>query len=307
MIHSVVVTNDLGETIELELSRPELSGLIIKQIDGLGPSKANINTTQLASSDGSVYNSARKEQKNIVFNLLYLEDSETALVETTRLKTYKYFPLKKLITLTFNTDHRVATIQGYVESNEPTIFDKQSGCQISVVCPTPFFTSSDRDVKLNGVDPLFSFPFSNESLTEKLINLGEMVYSVGTTYEYDGDAETGVYIVIHATGVCENFAIYNSVTKNRMDFDTSKIQAVTKDGVNHIANGDTVEISTVSGNKFVNLIRDGKTYNVMAMLPKNQIDWLTVRKGPNVFGYVAEVGGSNLELTIQTHVLYEGV
>lgn len=307
MIHSVIVTNDLDESIELVLSDPQPSGLIVKSIDGLGPSKATINTTQLASSDGSVYNSARKEEKNIVFNLLYLEDSETNLIETSRLRTYKYFPLKKLVTLTFIMDHRIAEIQGYVESNEATIFDQQSGCQISIICPTPFFTTSDRSMELNGVESHFEFPFSNESLTENLINLGELVYSVGTEYYYDGDAETGVYIIIHANDTATNFSIYNSVTRNKMDFDTSKMAAITKDGVTSLISGDTLEISTVVGNKFITLTRNGKQYNVMAMLPKNEIDWLTVRKGINVFGYMAESGGANLSITIQTHILYEGV
>lgn len=307
MIHEVIVTNDFGESLELVLTDPQPSGLIVKSIDGLGPSKATINTTQLASSDGSVYNSARKEQKNIVFNFLYLEDSETKLVETSRLKTYKYFPLKKLVTLTFVMDHRIAEIQGYVESNEATIFDQQSGCQISIVCPTPFFTTSDRSMNLNGVESYFEFPFSNESLTENLINLGELVYATGTEYYYDGDAETGIYIVIHATGAVTNFSIYNSVTRNKMDFDTSKIAAVTKDGINNLTTGDTLEISTVVGNKFVRLTRAGKEYNVMAMLPKNEIDWLTVRKGANVFGYTAESGGADLQISIQTRILYEGV
>ena len=66
MIRSVTVTNYLGDSIQLELMRPEKSGLIIKSIEGLGPSDAAINMTELSTNDGALYNSARLNKRNIV-------------------------------------------------------------------------------------------------------------------------------------------------------------------------------------------------------------------------------------------------
>ena len=43
MIKSVTITNHLDESIKLDLFNPEESGFIIKNIEGLGPVKANIN------------------------------------------------------------------------------------------------------------------------------------------------------------------------------------------------------------------------------------------------------------------------
>lgn len=307
MIKSITVVNDIGESLFLELENPWETGLAIKKIDGLGPSKANVNTSDLATSDGSVFNSSRKEKKNIVIELIYLEDPVTGLIEDTRLRTYRYFPTKKPISLSIETDDRIAEIEGYVESNEPSIFEHRSGAQISIVCPSAYFRASDRTMKLNGTNQLFMFPFSNESLTEPVINLGEIVFSIGSDYEYEGDTDTGIVITLHATGPCENFAIYNSITRQIMRFDTSKIKAVTKDNIDNVVSGDTIVISTVSGNKYVKLYRNGKVYNIVATLPKDTIDWLTVRKGSNVFGYMADVGASNIQLSIQTQILYEGV
>ena len=59
MIQSVTVTNPKGESLKLVLRAPESSGLIIQEISGLGPSKANINSTELATMDGSIFASAR--------------------------------------------------------------------------------------------------------------------------------------------------------------------------------------------------------------------------------------------------------
>ena len=54
MIQSLIVTNPKGEELTLDLFRPELSGLYIKSIDGLGPPSASINTQDVATIDGAL-------------------------------------------------------------------------------------------------------------------------------------------------------------------------------------------------------------------------------------------------------------
>lgn len=307
MIKSLTVTNDIGESLYLPLADPWETGLVIHEIKGLGPSKANVNTTELATSDGSLFNSSRKTQKNIVIDFIFLPDPATSRIEEVRLRTYRYFPTKKNVTLKIETDNRVAEILGYVETNEPSIFSQKEGCQISIICPNAYFKATDKIINLNGVESMFSFPFSNESLTENLIDLGELIFAVGTNYEYTGDVETGVVITMHVVGECVNPTVYNSISRQSMTFNTSKIKPITKDGIDDLVMGDTLIVSTVSGDKYVKLIRDGKEYNVVATLPKDTIDWLTIRKGPNIFGYMADFGASNLQLAIQTQILFEGV
>ena len=70
MIRSVTVINHLGEPLKMELGRPELSGFLIKEITGLGPPKANINSTENSTDDGSVFNSARLDARNIVLTMI---------------------------------------------------------------------------------------------------------------------------------------------------------------------------------------------------------------------------------------------
>lgn len=308
MIKSVTVTNEYGESIVLKLSDPWDTGLAITGIEGLGPNKASINTTEIATTDGALYNSAKIPSRNIVFNFRLLGDPETQLVEDTRLKTYKYFPLKKEIKMTFETDRRITEITGVVESNEPSIFSKEESTKISVICPNPYFKSYSKDINLNGVEDEFEFPFSNESLTEDLICMGEVVYSVGTNFYYDGDADAGVVVNIHVNGPCANLSVYNLVTKESMFIDTSKIRSVVGGSIDDLVAGDTVELSTLSGvgKKYIYLYRDGERYNILPTLPKIP-HWLTVRKGDNVFGYSADVGQANVEIAIQTTILYEGV
>lgn len=66
MIHSFAITNYLGDRIKLDLREPEVSGFLIKSVTGLGPVKATVNTTEVVTNDGSMFNSARLSQRNIV-------------------------------------------------------------------------------------------------------------------------------------------------------------------------------------------------------------------------------------------------
>ena len=175
MIRAVTFTNYLGDSIRLDLARPEESGFIIKSVTGLGPGKANINTTEIATNDGSLFNSSRMPSRNIVISLAYMwKDS----IEDVRQLSYKYFPIKKKLTMLIETDNRQAEIEGYVESNDPTIFSKDEGSDISIVCPNPFFYSAGKDgintTIFYGVEALFEFPFSNESLKDPLLEMGEI-------------------------------------------------------------------------------------------------------------------------------------
>ena len=136
MIRAITVTNYLGDSIKLDLARPEQSGFVVTSVTGLGSGKANINMTEVATNDGGLFNSSRLPSRNIVISLKYLwHDS----IEDVRQLSYKYFPIKKKLTLLIETDNRQAEIDGYTETNEPTIFSKDEGSDISIVCPNPFF------------------------------------------------------------------------------------------------------------------------------------------------------------------------
>lgn len=301
MIKSITVTNYLGDSIELVLARPELSGFAIKSITGLGPGKANINTTELSTTDGGLYNSARLPARNIVISLEYLWlDS----IEEVRQKSYKYFPIKKKVKLSFVTDNRKAEIEGYVESNDPTIFSKNEGSDISIVCPNPFFYSIEKNTTVfSGVEPMFEFPFSNESLLEGLIEMGSIQNSPDRVIVYNGDAETGMTLTIQAFGEVENIAIYNIGTREVMRINTDKLHTFTGSG---IVAGDEIIICTVPGNKSITLRRNGTDSNILNCLDRDS-DWLKLSKGDNILAYTAESGSNNLHFSIENNVVYEGI
>ena len=304
MIRAITVTNYLGDSIKLDLVRPEQSGFIVTSVTGLGSGKANINMTEVATNDGGLFNSSRLPSRNIVISLKYLwHDS----IEDVRQLSYKYFPIKKKLTLLIETDNRQAEIDGYTETNEPTIFSKDEGSDISIVCPNPFFYSAGKDgintTIFYGVEPLFEFPFSNESLYECLLEMGRIQNQTEKTIVYSGDAEIGVTITIHAIGEARNITIYNTGTREIMRIDTDKLKAFTGSG---IIPGDEIIICTVKGQKSITLLRNGKTTNILNCLDKNA-DWFQLAKGDNIFAYTVEEGRANLQFRIENRIVYEGV
>lgn len=307
MIYSFAVTNYLGDRIKLELGRPDISGFLIKSVTGLGPVKANVNTTEVVTNDGSMFNSARLSQRNIVFQLAFVNTVYGETIEDVRQKSYKYFPAKKSVEIAIETDNRYVKIKGYVEFNEPDIFSSQEGTQISIICPDPYFYSAGEDgnnvTDFYTIDPVFEFPFSNESLTEPLLAFGEIQIKTEGVITYHGDSEIGVVIYIHAIGKATNINIYNTETREVMSINTDRLEQLTGKGL--VASDDIV-INTAKGEKSITLVREGVSYNILNCLDKNA-DWFSLSKGDNIFAFTAETGVTNLQFRIENQVIYEGV
>lgn len=332
MIKSITITNHLNETLHLELTKPEKSGFIIKEIKGLGPVKAEINFTEMATFDGALDNSARIGTRNIVISLIFLENPT---IEDARLLSYKYFPNKQKIIFGIETDRRKCEIVGRVEENEPNIFSKQEGCEISILCSDPYFYAKDNNITtFSGVDPLFEFPFSNEfeitydtildsnnkplidsngdEITvfdrkkyeeTKTIEFGEIRNVVERNIHYDGDVETGIILTIHAIGLANGITIYNGRTRELMKIDDKKLAAIMGSGIQA---GDDIIINTNKGEKSITMLRSGEYTNIINVLGR-PITWFQLSQGDNLFICTAEEGSHNLQFTIENKVLYEGV
>lgn len=301
MIQSVTVTNYVGDSLEMVLSNPQSSGFNITSIEGLGPVESTINTVDLTTVDGAIFSNARSSTRNIVMNLAFYGDD----IESIRHKSYRYFPIKQKLDLLVKTDRRSAKISGYVEKNEPAIFSEQETAQISIICPSPWFhTENDQVTGFSTVKPLFEFPFSNESLEEPLIQFGEVVNDSVESVIYEGDIETGFVMNIHVTGnEIGDITIRNYNTRETMVLDVSVISTIAG---GDLRPGDDIYISTVVGDKYVHLVREGVTYNILNCIGRNA-DWFVLRKGENRFLHEAETGETDLWYTITNPVLYEGV
>ena len=306
MINKITVKNYLGEKMEMILREPEKSGFLIYSVTGLGPVKASINTTEVTTNDGSLFNSARLDERNIVIGILFDDDNGNYTIEDLRHKSYKYFPIKKYLELIIETDTRKVKTFGYVESNDPSIFSDKEGTQISIICPDSYFYSLDDSNTItifSGEEPLFEFPFSNESLINKTIEFGRLNLVSEANIFYNGDANIGVTMYIHAIGIVGDITIYNTGTREFMIIYVSKIQELTGKPFDA---GDDIIISTIKGNKFIKLLRNGKYTNIINSIDKKS-SWFQLAKGDNLFAYTAVSGSNNARFRIENSTIYEGI
>lgn len=193
MIKTVTVTNYVGDSITIDMRNPRNSLIpegyefLISNIEGLDPPNASINISNMATGDGGYFNSARLNTRNIILTIIPVdeppvdwekENGEWKWVRKTSPRTYpdiqsarraiyKYFPVKKPVTLLFDTDSKdisgryiKASINGYVEDDNASIFGTTlASSQISIVCPDPYFHSivSDELEFTYGVKPNIFF------------------------------------------------------------------------------------------------------------------------------------------------------
>ncbi len=314
MVKKVTITNYLDKSVTYSFEGPteefpyqttgdDPSGLFITEIEGLGPVKASVNMTQLATANGDIYNSSRLAGRNIVIKARF---TYAKTIEEARLLSYKFFPIGHKVKFYIETDNRMAETEGYVESNEPVIFSKECEMQVSILCESPFFTSADpednKDTNFSNTEPIFEFIYENEGLLP-VTEFGSIVNKRENSVYYEGDAETGCIIEIHAVGAAEMIRIYNIKTREMMELDTNKLAALTGAGFDY---GDTITICTIKGRKSITLLRNGVVTNVLNILGKDS-DWFQLAKGDNLFTYTAESGDTNIQFKISTQIIYEGV
>ena len=309
MIKSVTVTNTKGESLLISLSDPWASGFAISGISGLGPVKANISVTSYASRDGAVFNSARVDTRNIVLGMIFVSRGNDS-VETIRQRTYQYFPVKERVTLRFVTDNREAAIDGYVESNEPDIFNQRESTQISVICPDPYFYDSSTSQKVSFLAKVgaFHFPFANEGTDGKTVIMGKITRRLTKSFNYDGEGRTGVVIMLSFLGtVSGKITVENKTTGQKLIIDTSLFSGGYK-----LKNADRIQINTNPGSKQVLLAKSSNGAasssgsNILNCIAAGS-DWIEIVHVENDFAVTADEGQENIDVSVRTVIRYEGI
>ena len=158
-MYSLIVENKYGEKLELTHNY----NYDVTNVDGLNPPEATINTSKNAGSDGSVFNSAYTNSRQIVITM-----AVNAPTEANRIALYKYFKPKQPVKLYYKNKTRDLWISGYCQSMGIEYFEKKEVVQITVQCPQPYFNGSSVKVQeLSSIVPMLEFPFSiNESKQE---------------------------------------------------------------------------------------------------------------------------------------------
>lgn len=251
MITKIEVTNVAGTVLTLLLD-DYTNGFVLEDVQGLDPVKATIVTSKFAKKAGSQFQNSQRENRNLIVKIGLEPDYVLTSVRSLRWFLYDYFTPDAVVSLRlYDDDDLVVDISGHVESCDAPLFSKEPQMDVSIICTDPDFIV---------LDPVVEDGFTVSDTTEFFIN-------------YPGTAKTGFEFVLHVDRTLTDFTIYQTepggATK-QFDFSASLVA------------DDELTISTVEGNKFVNLLRGGVTSSVLYGVPSTS-SWLELKRGFNNF------------------------
>lgn len=318
MIRSVTVTNLSSadhKSVTLTLANPDTSlGFAITDMNGLGAEKADINMSEWVTVDGATYTSAHLPARTIDMKLIFLPRYDDESVADIRRQTYTYFPIKKLVRLTFEmvniksiTTTRRYFIEGYVQENTPDIWSEQEGSMISIKCPYPYFQDVDsiKD-SFEVVNNLFHFDFPDESLDTNIeedigriytnpvrMPMSEQLVKMEKLIENPSTLPIGAIFTLEASGDVSNITIYNRTTYQRFVLDID------------LHAGDTIIIDTRQGKKRVYREDANETSVIQYLGLESQ--WVELDPGDNIIGWLCSDGEGYLNVTYEYRPIYEGL
>lgn len=254
--------------------RAETDFLQIQDISGLGPVKADINTSPFGSLDGDSFAGSSVGSRNIVLTIRPNPNWMTWTYEKLRRLLYTYFMPKLQVRLVFETDEiPPVEIYGYVEHIEPSIFSKDGEVQVSVICPYPYFSAVTPTV-INGIS------------TDAPLEI-----------DYDGSIETAVNVeVTRSSGATPTLVSIQIGDPALSYFRVTAGVDATK----------YLVMNSVPGQKYVQnvSVSDGVITNLLAKVAEGS-QWPTLKLGANDFSVTADAGVQDWKLTF--YKLYGGL
>lgn len=263
----------------------------IVKIIGLNPPSAHLNMASVAGLDGSMFNSARLNNRNIVITVRI-----NGSVEENRQRLYTFCPTKEKVRFYYENQNRDVYIDGYVESVECDLFSDSEKAQISIICPQPYFMDTEEtQVDGSSVTALFTFPFSIEE--DDPIPISEYVIDNTIDLYNDAESEVGCLIDIDVNADISTILIQNTGTG----------ESFTLTGT--FLSGDHITINTVKGQKAVTLTRDGVKSNIFSAMQKGST-FFQLSAGDNFFSYVVDGSPSSnadIDIWFTFFKMYRGV
>lgn len=274
MLTTIEARSRQGDLLSLPLD-DDSSGFRVAKVEGLDPVKATLVSSAFANDDGEMYQSSRRETRNIKFNIELDPDPETDTVRSLRKKLYRFFMPESEVRLTFVLEEGLdVDIVGRVESCETDHFSQEPAVDISIICFEPDFYDP-TPVVVTGTTTAGDTPM---------------------TITYDGTTETGIQLVLNVDRALPEFTVYHippNDSVRTLEFDNFPLQA-----------GDVLTISTVSGSKGATLVRAGVTSSVLYGISP-QSNWIELMPGDNGIRVYAE--GAAVPLSIEYINKYGGL
>lgn len=281
------IENSKNEVLRLTQAESDFQ---VVSILGLNPPNAQINTAKVAGLDGSKYNSAKLDERNIVITLKLNGD-----IEKNRLRLNTYFNTKEWCKFYYKNSSRDVYIEGYIETTEYDLFTNNETMQISILCPNPYFKAMEMIVDdISKSLGNFVFPFSiqvNEPIPFSIIEIDRV-----TNVFNEGESETGLIIDIDIYGNVNKILIRNIDSGEEIVINHSFIE------------NDKVTINTNKGQKAITLQRGVNKTNIFSSIGRNS-KFFQLSRGDNFFSFLADDGASDelVDIVFKHYTIFRGV
>lgn len=249
MLYKVEVRNSQGSLLSLLLD--DISdGLIVEDVEGLGPVKATLVSSSFAQQSGVQFHSSSRATRNVILKIGLEPDYATTTATELRAGLYDYFMTESEVSLRFFMSSGLTVeTRGRVEDCVPAIFTKEPRMDVFITCFDP---------DLLGLEEVTIEEETTDDTTEI-----EVVY--------DGTTPTGIVFALNVDRSLSEFTIYHrgpdDVVRS-FDFAESLIA------------GDVLTISMIPGDKSVTLLRSSITSSLLNGVSP-QANWISLSKGSN--------------------------
>lgn len=262
----IICENEMGDIITFAYRFPYW----LEDVKGIYSVSSEVSTVNNALTDGEIYAGNNVEKRNIVITAKVFNNHEQS-----RELLEKLFAPHIKGTLTYEAKDYKRTITYYAENFEMTFNGSLRTITISLICPDPMFYGEPNYYYMMSTLGLIHFPI-NVDKPFRVTNYKkqEFINVVNNSYTEQG-------LIFRITALLDNIPIdfypdiANLNTGEHITLDTTKMNQ-------ELNKGDYIEVSTLFGNKYVDVVRGDMRYRMNSMWQGGNI-WIKAHKGDNVF------------------------
>ena len=262
----------------------------LSQVEGLHEVIGTVTGIKSAYAIGENYVNTSIEKRNIILSGIIKEN-----FVSNRQKLYRIFPLKTTGTLYYYEDDLERKIDYKVESIKINEKGYPKAFQISLICPTPYFTDINKTtLQMATWSPAFKFALKIPKTTG--IKFGTKNKTSMVKITNSTNIEFGMTIEFTANDVVVNPSLFNVDTREEMKIEKT-MQA-----------GDKIIVYTYRQNKNIIYIpaTTGIEENINNLMVYGS-KFLQIHHGENTYRYNADENVHSLETVIEYQTEYEAV
>lgn len=294
-----ITCTNTQDNLSITLRKTSAAPWFLTSFSGMYDTDFDVFTSENANIDGSIYQSSRIGQRNIVLTIKNRSKHSDG-----RHLLARIFAKGQCGTLQYSNGVVSRKIDYYTEKadfSDQGVRSDDSGivtATISLICPDPYFYDLyDTSFTMSSFMPSFSFKHAFMVAKEEFgYRQKEKIKVINNDLSVDG---TGMTIKISCNGSVKNPSI------TRVEDHAHIYIGTTAKPLNLVA-GDVVTVTTESGNKKVTLTHDGNTSSINQYLSEDS-SFLQLRRGTNSIGYSADEGVDSMIIGISYRQRYTSV